>query len=63
MCLFKIKKVPELDDDVKYDRIKYCKDMLKRRAKPIEETFYGDEWESASMIEFHQRDGLGRGRM
>ena len=37
------KKVPEMEDDVKYERIQYCKDMLKRRANFIEETFYGDE--------------------
>lgn len=38
-----IRKVPHLDDDAKEERIKYCRNMLKRRAKPLEETFYADE--------------------
>jgi len=43
---FKYKKVvikTELDENQRDKRVKYCKNMLKRKGKPIDEIFFSDE--------------------
>jgi transposase len=43
-CEYNNKKAkPTLKPDVMEERVEYCKNMLKRRAKPINETFFSDE--------------------
>jgi len=39
----KVKQEVYISDQVKTDRKKFCKNMLKRRAEPLEEIFFSDE--------------------